>query len=55
MVGRQVGEDISDYRAGGMEWFSLEKLAVKQYGVNLGIVRLPHPLLLEAISALTDT
>lgn len=32
---------------------SLEKLVEKQYGVNLGIVRLPHPLLLGASSALT--
>ena len=35
MVGRQVGEDLSEYRAGGMEWLSLEKLVVKHYWVKL--------------------
>lgn len=33
----QVGEDLSEYRAGGMEWLSLEKLVVRHYGVDLGI------------------
>lgn len=53
MVGRQVGEDLHEYRAGGMEWLPVEKLEMKHYGVNLARVRLPCPFLLGASSALT--
>ena len=31
-----MGEDLHEYRAGGMVWLSLEKLVVKHYWVNFG-------------------